>query len=311
MIAARTGHRTRVLRYLLSLVGITSDLVFARNDHREEPGAVPDLGLYDAVMLQVDVGSDTPRYVFAEAKFLPLSFIPPALRGSEGIVLAADNPRVTLPDPGPAADRRDTDIDITLTDTGARVRIVETHRGSSALFWRQQLEEIPHADLDRGFEQAYAARVIPGSNLEDLAVEGIDDYESPLVLRYELRVAELGRRTNDALHVPPLFATNLASRYATLPSRATTQSVSGVHQRVRLRLRGPADAPAEPTGAQFDGPGGAHFVQRSRVNGETLLLERTLDVPRQLVPVDAYAELAEFCRRVDALEAGEIGVPLR
>jgi hypothetical protein len=75
-------------------------------------------------------------------------------------------------------------------------------------------------------------------------------------------------------------------------------------------VRGPAGAAVAPIGADFEGPGGARFVQRSRQNGDTLLIERLVDVPRQLVPVETYPTFAEFCRRVDQLEATEIAVPL-
>jgi len=310
MLAARTGHRTRVLRYLLGLVGITSDLVLARTDAGREPGNVPELDLYDAVLLRVHEGREESRIVFADARFLPYDYVPPAVRGQTGIVLATDNPRITIEDPGSDADRRDTDIDVRIDDSGVRISIIETHRGASALFWRRQLEQTPRADLERGFESAYAARLVPGSQLEELTIEGADAHEEPLVLRYRLRVSELGRRTAGHVHVPPMFAATLAGRFAALPTRTTTQMVAGAHQRVRLRLRGPAGAPDAPPDSSFEGPGGARFTQRARATDDAILVERVVDVPRQLVPAASYGAFAEFCRRVDGAEAAEIAVPL-
>ncbi|MBC7172941.1 MAG: hypothetical protein H5U40_10955, partial [Polyangiaceae bacterium] len=173
------------------------------------------------------------------------------------------------------------------------------------------LNQVPPAELERIFGEAYAAEVIPGAALRSLSIEGRDDPEAPLVLRYAVETRSLGRRAAARLFVPMLFARSFTRAYAALPSRTTTQLVSGLHEDVVMRFHGTAGQALVPRDVHIGGPSGASYDLASRSAGDVTIVERRVRIRPTLVRVERYRELAAFCRRATEAEGEEVGLPLR
>ena len=309
MLAAKTGDRTRILRYMLQLAGLHADLALSGVYGAREPGRVPELELYGSAVIRVDRGSESPLFVWAETRGAPALYLPPPLRGQTAVVLREGLPRETITAPPASADTREIVVDIDVASDGsARVDVRETHRGITAVSWRGGLEGVPEADLERGFEAAYAARVVPGAALESLEIEGRDDPEAPLVLRYRTTVRALGRTAGDELLLPPLFTNELAAGYASLPARTTTELVNGQVSTVRLRIHDPSGRARPPADASIEGPAGARFVQTTRRTEDGLEVERRLVLEPALVTAATYDAFARFCRQTVEIEGREIAV---
>jgi hypothetical protein len=314
LVAARRGSRTRVLRYLLELAGLDAHFALVRAF-----GAMPpheelyDPSTYSSSLVYVRRPSASPLFLWAESEGAPFDYIPPGLRGQRGVLLVEGLPEVEVGDLGPAYDRRELVVDVHPSADGssATVEVVETLYGANAIELREQLERIPPAELERAFGEGYVTRVIPGGVLTALRFENVDDPEAPLVARYAAETRALGRRVGDRLFLPLLFPQSLTRGYTPLPTRTTTEQLGGLHVDVTMRIHAAAGAPATPRPAHAEGPFGARYDQRARLDGEVFVVEREVRIPRVLVPVERYEELVGFCRAATEAEGNEIDLPAR
>jgi hypothetical protein len=313
MLAARTGSRERVLRYMLGLAGVSSELLLARGAEADHSAAkLPDPETYGYLLLRVATESG-PVLLHAGARHAPFGFLPPQLWGEQALVVAPEAPIVTLPKPALEDSLRNVDIDIALDDDGgAKVRVRETHRGPSAVSWRNDLEEIPEAELSARFEESYAVQLIPGAQLKSLEFLGRAEPEAPLVIDYTVEVRQLGHRVGKEQRLPALFPSGLSPQYARLAERRTTELVAPP-QAVDVKLRYSLPRGSKAVGAprpiqqRF---AGATFSSTVKVEGAKVEVQRSLRLPFLRVAPGDYAQLAAFCRAVDLAEAGELAVAL-
>ncbi|MDB4976889.1 MAG: hypothetical protein JWN48_5230, partial [Myxococcaceae bacterium] len=314
MLSARTGSRERILKYLLQLAGVPSELVLARGveaDHSE--AQLPDPETFGYLLLRVATEKG-PLLVHAGARHAPFGFLPPQVRGERALVVNERSEQTETPADDLARELRTVDLDITLSADGqGKLHIRETHRGASAVEWRNDLDAIPAAELNTRFEQSYAANVIPGARLTSLKLEARDLPEAPLVLDYEVDVTDLGQRTGTLQRIGGLFPALLSPRYARQGGRTTTEIVSpaqAVDVNTRFTLPKGARVVALPKGGVLGHPSHASFESSAETHGEKLELKRSLRLPISRVAPTDYPGFASFCRGADAIEASELVVEL-
>lgn len=306
-LAARAGNRDRVLRYLLEMAGIEARIVFARALGRRSPMELQRDDVYPAVLVMMRREGESPIFTSAAERGIPFGYINPTLRGQEAVVLEPGHPTVTVGDQS-SSDLRDIRAEVTMASDGsARVAIEERFHGMGSYSWRRDLEGIPAAELSRRFEQAYVIPMFGQARLVSLEVEGQQDLDAPLVLRYLAEVPTLGRSAADAHAIAPLFQSGLSRIFARLPTRETTEAVMGAHTRLRLAVRGPGAARVGPD-AEIAGPKGARATFRSRTEGDVLIVEREVSIPPMLITPEEYPALTRFCMAADQMEAQEIRV---
>jgi hypothetical protein len=314
MLAARTGSRERVLRYMLSLAGIEADLALVRGieaDHTE--GALPDPETYGYLLVRLREDG-AMRWLHAGTRYAPPSYLPPQLRGQRALMLDHKGDTAQIPRGDIEEGLRDIDAEIRIAEDGsATLRIREQQRGGMAFALRDNLDEIPEAELNTRFEQSYAASVLPGARLTALTITGRDAKAEPLVLDYTLEVSAFGHRSGDELRVPSLFGAQLQAHHARMHTRTTTALIapdqaSNVREHIRLP-KGASFAPP-PRSVKLSHPIGASFSLEAKADGDTLLLTRALRLPTSRVEVEAYPAFAEFCRNVDVAEAADVVVRL-
>ena len=313
MLSGRTGNRTRVLHYLLGLVGVEAQLVLVRDFAADQTESdLADDQTY--TNLVVKLGDE---YVVTGARGIPFGYVSPTMRGQDALVLVpyAESDEVhtaTVPPAPEGSELRRIEIlaDVD-TDGSARLEVTETFAGLQAIEWRNDLEGIPSAVLEERFEEGYAARVVPGARLESLRISGQSNPEEPFVLRYTLAVPRLAREQGGRLVLPGLFPTMLAPRFAQMGSRTTAQLVGPpLDMEIELKVRVDGRAPeAAWSPVELEGPGGAAFTTRATRTDEALVVRRTIHVPLMRVPPERYGAFARFVRQADAAEAREL--PLR
>jgi hypothetical protein len=321
MVHARTGNRTRVLRYLLRLAGIEAELALARsfaNDATE--GTVADDETYSFLVVRMQ-GSSGPIWLWPGARGTTFGYLPlePAIRGQEALVLDARGARDRVSDPGSDGDRADIVADVRLDgEGGAHVAVVETFHGANAVAWRAQLEGVPAAQLEDAFARQYVAQIANGARMTELRITGrevsaSEGGEQPLVLRYAFDVASLGRLERDAHVVPQLYGVALVQSFARLARRTTTQVVAGGARDVVMRVHMPEGAapPVLPQATTIRGPHEMSATWRATVEETVVTIERHLRMPRARITTEEYPELVRFTRAVDDIEDQEIRVELR
>lgn len=312
MVAARTGNRTRVLRYLLDIAGIETELALARSYAADATRSeLADDETYQNLLVRIR-GSDGWRWLYAGARGAPFGYLPPRLAGMDALLLNEAAERVRVGERPADADLRSVEVDIDLhRDGGARVVVVETYRGSGAVLWRDQLEGIAERNLETEFESEYLANLLPGARLTRLVISGREDPEAPLVLRYEATLASLARVSGSTFVIPPIYRAMLGAQHAGVASRTVTQLVAeGFALDVEVRLRVPEGATirAVPEDVSRQGVHGAWTSISVERDGGELLIRRSYRLPRMRITPDEYAGFASFCRASDEGEAAEIRV---
>ncbi|MFK7984980.1 MAG: DUF3857 domain-containing protein [Sandaracinaceae bacterium] len=311
MVAARTGNRTRVYRYLLDMAGIEAELALARSfgaDRHE--GVLPDDDTYQNLVVRLR-GTTGFQYTHAGARGAPFGYVPPTLQGMDALMLNEEAERVRLPEGDDAEHRRSVEVDVELQRDGdARIRVVETFRGAGAILWRNQLEGIPDARLEDQFEAAYVANLLQGAELTRLVITGREDPSQPLVLRYDVNVGGFARRDGASLLVPPVFLAQLGPQLARVASRNIPQLIGGaidLEVSVRVRLPEGMTPAALPAPVSLTGLGAEVEASHTSADGE-IHIERRYHVPRMRVAPADYPTLARFSRAADEAEVLELRV---
>jgi hypothetical protein len=188
--------------------------------------------------------------------------------------------------------------------------------GTEAIGWRAQLEQIPAAELERRIEQDYVARLFPSASLVSLEIEGREESSPDLTLRYVAEVGSLARQVGGGLSLSSILPSELAANYARAAVRKTTELIpSPVRTKVEVSVSLPAGiaapAPISPVSLSAKLPGNPSFAETITVGTDAFTLQRTLTMPRTRISPSEYPVLAEFCRRVDAVEDREIVLPAR
>ncbi|MFW6051760.1 MAG: DUF3857 domain-containing protein [Myxococcota bacterium] len=315
MLAGRTGERTRILRYLLGLLGVEAELVLARSIASDRTRtSVANDDTFTNLLLMVKPEEREPVLLSLGERGAPFGYVPPGLRGQRALVLQKDARWVTVPEGEPDEDRHSVELDVELAaDGSAHLRAVETHVGAGAVSWRNNLEDVPDAVLEERFDEQYVARLVPGARLLDLEIEGREAPEEPFVLRYTFEVPILGRRQGPSWILPALVPPHLSSRFAAAARRTTTQVVAPpFHQDFVLRVRVPegVEPPSGRRPVRLEGPGGADFAMRIRQKRRALVIERRSRVPVMRVSPEDYPAWAAFCRAADEAAGRELPLEL-
>lgn len=316
MALTRTGSRSRVLVYLLHLAGIDASLAMVREfDDDETVGLLPDDETYGTLLVRAR-GTDGERWMSTAERGAAFGVLPPLTRGMDAILLGGEDAgsevRVTMPEA--EAEARTVEVEVWLEmGGGARFDVTETFRGADAAVWRQQLENVPAAELEDVFDQAYVSRLLPGAHTTSLRITGREDPEMDVTLHYEFEVDELGREVRDVRLLPALFPTLLTPSYARLPERHMTQVIGddlAIDATVRLHTPSGTTLGTLPDEERIEGPEGALAIWAIRAIDGGAIIERSVRVPRMRVTPAAYPELARFCRAVDEVESFEVRVEM-
>lgn len=312
MLRARAGNRARVLHYLLRLAGVPARLALVRSmasDHTVSPLADGDT--YDQLLVTFE-DRGRAAWLHTADRWAPFGYLPPVLRGQPALLLEPGATERTIPAGVDGADRRTLTVDLSLTANGAaHFKIAEDVRGAGAVAWREQLESVPAAELERRFEEEYVARLVPGATLRSVHVTGRAQTDPTMRLAYAFDVKSLGRPEHGGWAIPSMLATRLAANYARVSARTTNQLVDNpldVDVVFRIHLPRGARLPPLPEDTKLVAALGGRpsFAMRYRWDGRTLLVERNVRVPTMRVAPGEYAAFARFCHDADAAEAREL-----
>ncbi|MCA9601169.1 MAG: hypothetical protein KC417_04040 [Myxococcales bacterium] len=312
MVNAKSGHRARVFHYLAGLAGIPSDLLVAKTLASDpSQGEVADAGEYGQVLVEI-VDGDVRRPIAVADRTMPFGYIPPMLRGQSALRITANAEALRLPAESAVSDLRRIAVQATVALHGsATFDVTETHRGATAIRWRNDLEQIAEATLRPRFGEAYVARLVPGAELQDLDIQELRNRDVPLVLHYTFSVPELGRVDGNARVLGAVFPTMLAPIYASLATRKYTALVGlgqSLDVELRFHLAKGLQVSALPERAHLTSVGGSAFDYGVQRTEDGFLIRRQVSVPEMRVAPEAYPEFAAFCREADRLEDREIRV---
>jgi len=306
MLAARAGHRTRVLCYLARLSDIPCDMALVRQGSADNTESdLADDDTFQSILLRVRTESGE-RWVTAADNNAALSFVPPASAGGEALLLMEGAPRGRVPPLDLDAHGRSMTVRLALNADGSgRGEVEERLRGFAAIGARQVLRRLDAANLERQFE-GYVGGLVAGASLVSLVVEGAARVDEDVVFRYTFTAPGLATRTGARLIFDGMFHAEAARTWADLPTR-TTPLWNGdpVNASLDLTVTLPTGATLDelPARAEGTGPGVSWSIGWERMpDGRGFRLQRRVRLPTGRITVADYPAFSESVRALDAAD---------
>lgn len=315
MLRARRGNRARILHYLLKTAQVPSHLALVRNAANDTTvSELADTNTYDNLLLLVGSPSakagDGALWLSTVDRWAPFGYIPPLLRGQRALLLEPGAKFVKVRATRPGEDRHRIHFDIRLRrDGSAAVKVIEVLKGAGANAWRENLEGIAEAELEKRFEEEYVTQLVPGSILRSLRIIGRENTELAFQLEYSFEVGNFGRSVGKGWALPGIVLSQLSTAYARVSNRKTTEIVTpAIDRDITVQVHVPKGTllPRLPEVTTISGPDHASFKVRNRALKDQLIIDRQLKLPMMRVEPKRYAEFKEFCRNVDLAEASEV-----
>lgn len=308
MLAARQGHRTRVLCYMLKVAEVPCELVLVRPGSADQTRSeLADDETYQSIMLRVRT-EHGEQWVTAADHNAPVAYIPPGVAGCEGIALSAGAARVTLPPLDLNAHGRTLTVNLALNRDGSgRGTVEERLRGYAATGARAVLRRMESANRNRQFE-SYVGGMITGASVESVQIEGVEDPEAEMVFRYTFTAPSLADVEGGRLTFNGIFHADAAGAYADAPTR-TVAMWNGDPIRATLDLTVTLPEGAQLTEVPAEAQGEARGVQwsiRSERTATGFHQLRRVDVPTGRVTVQDYRGFAEAVRALDVADTRRV-----
>ncbi|MDP3274249.1 MAG: hypothetical protein Q8Q09_03585 [Deltaproteobacteria bacterium] len=312
MLAARSGHRGRVLEYMLRLADVPVTLALVRPgfaDRTESPLA--DEETFQSLILRVET-EDGVRWVSASDRDAPLGYIPPALSGQPTMLVREGAPHEEIPAAPPHTHSRSIEVTLDIAaDGGARGAVIERLRGSWGVSWRDSLRRIDAANLERNFE-GYVGRQVTAASLVDLHIDNREQSERDLVMRYGFTAPDVAVVAADGtLSFEGAFPALLAATYAARPQRTVAlYHPETVDATLELRVNLPAGARFELPATRQETAPEVQWSLRYERTPTGFVVHRTVEVPGGRVSVARYPVFAESIRALDRAEQQRVSITL-
>jgi predicted Zn-dependent protease len=312
MLSARQGHRTRVLCYLLNLSDVPCELALVRQGSADATvSELADDSTFQSLLLRVRADG-AERWITAADSHAPTDYVPPATAGGEAVMLSANTPRTRVPALDLNRHGRALRVELSLdADGSGRATVVETLTGYAATGARAALRRMDGANRTRQFE-AYVGGMVAGASLASLEVEGVEDVEAPVVLRYAFTAPGLASRQGTRLTFDGIFHTEAARTWAETPTR-TVPLWNGdpVNASMDLTVRVPAGAQLDevPEAQTGEAPGVQWSMRWTRVDGG-FRVDRLVRVPTGRVTVADYGAFAGAVRALDTADTRRVTMTL-
>lgn len=297
------GERLTLMVGMLRAAGYAPDVVFVRPFEQDPTDAAfDDLGVYDLTAVRVPT-RDGDIWLEPDFDRYPFDFLRLEAQGQQGIVIAGPNAgqRVETPTWPDVTRRNEIDIRIAVQPDGsAEVEIAEQIplRLASGVRSFVQSEE-DERTVARELEIAVSGS-FPGIEGLELEIDGLDDREGPVQMRYRFTSRGLFRPQSDGTWVRDggIFERPLAGWYAARPSRERPLVVSvPLFERMEVRWELPDGGtfvriPADERYTYGD----SAFERTSEERGSVLTTTRLTELPLQRVAAEEYPDFASFLR---------------
>ncbi|MDB4928126.1 MAG: hypothetical protein JWM10_610, partial [Myxococcaceae bacterium] len=314
MLAARSGHRTRVLCYLLKQADVPCDIALVRQGSGDATRSeLADDETYQSLLLRVRTEAGEQWVTAADAN-APALYVPPATAGGEALLLTAGAPRSRVSPLDIEAHGRQLTVSLALSADGSgRATVLERLRGYAATGARAAMRRLDAANRDRQFE-AYVGAMVSGATLESLTVEGTEDVEADMVFRYTFTAPGIARRDGARLRFDGMFRAEAGRAYAELPARQFPQwNGDPVNASLALTVRLPEGATVGslPSDASDESVGGVRWSLQWRSDAGGFSVARRVVVPTGRVAPDDYPAFANALRALDTADTREVAITLR
>jgi len=299
VVVGKSGNRATAFVYLCRTLGIPVEMAVSKDRLSPPPlGPISEAEQFDDFIIRI--GGAKPEWLTLRDKFAPFAYVPAGLRGQPVYRLIDRTPREMTSTRGSADGVTYEGTGEIRQDGSAVIDLAQRFEGQPAIGLRAGLEQLPPAQLHDAIESKLLAQAIPGARLGSLAVEHQADLDEPIVMRMKIEVSDFAhRRGKDLVLVPP-FPIRI-SQITRLPRRQTPlllgePTYAAVHLTLKLPPGGHVVSALAPVEIKDQD---RKVVVRDRLEGQSLVLDRVIDIPAGRVEPGAYGALQEFARQAD------------
>jgi hypothetical protein len=306
VIVGKAGNRAVAFIYLCRTVRIPVEMAVTKDKLSPPPlGPISEAEQFDDFIVRV--GGSQPEWLAVRDKFAPYGYMPAGLRGQPAYRLIAGTPRETTSARG-ASDGIVYDGSGQIHGDGSAVlELAQTFLGQAAMGLRAGLEQLPTAQLHDAIEGKLLAQAIPGARLGKLDILNQSDLDQPIVMRMTVEARDFARRRGRDLVLAPPFPIRI-SQISRLPKRQTPlllgePTYASIHLVLKLPPGAKVTSRLDPIEIKDHD---RKVIVRDRQEGQTLVVERVIDIPAGRVEPEGYANLQTFARRADEATMREI-----
>jgi tetratricopeptide (TPR) repeat protein len=299
VIIGKRGNLWQGFRMLCRALGIHLRYAVAQSRLAPPPeGPLSKSTLFSSPVAVVESGRDQAWLTLGN-KYAPFGYVSADLRGMPAYFLEGARELTKIPDKG-SQDEIAFSGSGKLDATGAlTIDLVEEFSGKLAIALRRGLSQVPEQQLHDAIESNLLAQTLRGGSLVHHSIEHRDDFDSPLVIRMNVKVSRFAQPDGKSLVFSPPLAPDLG-RLATLPTRQTPLLMPDT-----LRRRIAVDIEL-PKGASISGLANATVTDGDRrvaiedtTAAGVLHLKRSIDLPAGRVQPAEYPHFATFAQQAD------------
>lgn len=298
----KSGSRSRLLVALLRANGFHPRLLLATSLDRDlTETAIAETGRYYYPVVET-----AGTFLTIEHDEAPFGFLPAEIRGMPAVLydpLGATFDIVRLPERPDLREGIHADLELEIDPDGGDVRVTGalTVTGGFAADLRDGLLERSPADREGDLTGAFISPSFPGAEVESVSVEGLEDREAPLVIRFAAAAEGMAVRRGGTLLLPPILPQMLSRGYAPLPRiEHPALAFPPLQIEVRARMHAPGWHVAVTPGLDV-AAAGVRFEQHVEDDGDGGTLIRSLGISQARLEPDAYPPFAEAIRRAENL----------
>ncbi len=310
--SAGEGNRVTVALALARMVGLEARLLLARPlELRGTSMDCPAPDLFPYALVEIPLPDRTVYLDYTDADF-PFDSLPLRLAGSDGlsIPLEPEAParlvEIARRDPGVL---QETDAELVLEADGRVTgNLTLTLRGVLSGIVRRVMSEVPPDRKDTAY-RSFVGNYFAGAQVISAKVDGLDAQDGAVTLTFAFTGGGFGRRLPAGFAVPVVAQKlDLLSEYASLPTRQYPLLLDAQEfRRDRVRIRIPEGLRVSTLPAPVARDNGyGRYALAATVDGDRLVLERTVAIPPRRVEPPEYTDLRRFLQEIDDAERAEI-----
>lgn len=310
--SAGEGNRVTVALALSRMVGVDARLLLSRPlELRGTSMGCPSPDLFPYALVEIHLKDRVAYLDYTDADY-PFDTLPVRIAGADGLSIPLDPEApaqlVDIP-PRDFGVLQETESDLVLEEDG---RVTGTLRlslsGALAGVVRRVMAEVPPDRLDAAYS-SFVGNHFPGARVISTKTEGLDGLDSAVVMSFAFAGGEYGRRVPTGFALPLVQQKlDVLSEFASLPVRQYPLLFDAQEfrrDRTTIHIPEGLETSALPAPVLRETAFGRYSLS-TRIEGGTVVVERTVSLPPRRVEVDEYAELRRFAQEIDDAERGEI-----
>ncbi|AWV90647.1 tetratricopeptide repeat protein [Bradymonas sediminis] len=302
------GNPLLLLKAAYDQAGIPAEIYFARSKFQSpHEDLIGEFAKYSSPLMKVQMPDKTHAWVSPDSPDAMFNSPGNTLIGQMAVCVSCDEAhREVVAPQNPRPINRHVAVDGKVNAQGTLdATMTITYRGALAALVRQVLRKNADPSSRKKFADVSVASLISGATLQSFEFDGLDKRDEDLLLRAKFTRKNFARPygANTLQIQSKLFDENIAGQYAELSQRETPLFVPYSRDYgYTLKVDFPAGSQLALQSQAGSWEYNTEFGEFSRsvnIDGQTLTLNSSIDIPVQRVAPETYTKFRSWARNLD------------